>query len=84
MEPALPQKLFLMTDPTLLAKFNDPNGRLQKLLQEQQDRRRDPRGAVPGHADALADRAGPQELSPSIASSVSEPPRGASPTRCGR
>jgi hypothetical protein len=32
MEPALPQKLFLMTDPTLLAKFNDPNGRLQTLL----------------------------------------------------
>ncbi len=32
MEPALPQKLFLMTDPALLAKFNDPNGRLQTLL----------------------------------------------------
>ncbi len=32
MEPALPQKLFLMTDPGLLAKFNDPNGRLQTLL----------------------------------------------------
>lgn len=32
MEPALPQKLYLMTDPTLLAKFNDPEGRLQKLL----------------------------------------------------
>ena len=32
MEPALPQKLFLMTDPQLLAKFNDPNGRLLKLI----------------------------------------------------
>ncbi len=32
MEPALPQKLFLMTDPTLLAKFNEPTGRLQALL----------------------------------------------------
>ncbi|MSQ95240.1 MAG: DUF1549 domain-containing protein [Gemmataceae bacterium] len=32
MEPALPQKLFLMTDPGLLAKFNDPTGRLQTLL----------------------------------------------------
>ena len=31
MEPALPQRLFLMTDPTLLAKFNDPQGRLQAL-----------------------------------------------------
>ncbi len=31
MEPALPQRLFLMTDPTLLAKFNDPQGRLQHL-----------------------------------------------------
>jgi hypothetical protein len=31
MEPALPQRLFLMTDPTLLAKFNDPQGRLQRL-----------------------------------------------------
>lgn len=31
MEPALPQKLFLMTDPLLLAKFNDPTGRLQTL-----------------------------------------------------
>lgn len=32
MEPALPQKLFLMTDPVLLAKFNEPSGRLQSLL----------------------------------------------------
>jgi hypothetical protein len=32
MEPALPQKLFLMTDPGLLAKFNEPTGRLQTLL----------------------------------------------------
>jgi Protein of unknown function (DUF1549)/Protein of unknown function (DUF1553) len=32
MEPALPQRLFLMTDATLLAKFNDPQGRLQILV----------------------------------------------------
>jgi hypothetical protein len=35
MEPALPQKLFLMTDPALVGpqgKFNDPNGRVQKLV----------------------------------------------------
>lgn len=32
MDPALPQKLFLMTDPNLLAKFNSPGSRLQKLL----------------------------------------------------
>lgn len=32
MEPALPQKLYLMTDPLLLAKFNDKGGRLQTLL----------------------------------------------------
>jgi hypothetical protein len=32
MEPALPQKLFLMTDDKLLAKFNAPGGRLQKLI----------------------------------------------------
>ena len=35
MEPALPQKLFLMTDPALVGpqgKLNDPNGRLQTLL----------------------------------------------------
>jgi hypothetical protein len=32
MEPALPQRLFLMTDATLLAKFNDPQGRLQQLV----------------------------------------------------
>lgn len=32
MEPALPQKLFLMTDTGLLAKFNSPTGRLQKLV----------------------------------------------------
>ncbi len=31
MEPALPQRLFLMTDPVLLTKFNDPTGRLQTL-----------------------------------------------------
>lgn len=32
MEPALPQKLFLMTDTGLLAKFAAPTGRLQTLL----------------------------------------------------
>jgi hypothetical protein len=32
MEPALPQRLFLMTDATLLAKFNEPQGRLLTLL----------------------------------------------------
>jgi hypothetical protein len=29
MDPALPQKLFLMTDPALKAKFDDPKGRLR-------------------------------------------------------
>lgn len=33
MDPALPQKLFLMTDPQLLAKFADPQGRLATLVQ---------------------------------------------------
>lgn len=32
MEPALPQKLYLMTDPVLLGKFNEASGRLQKLI----------------------------------------------------
>ena len=32
MDPALPQKLYLMTDQSLLGKFNNPTGRLQKLL----------------------------------------------------
>lgn len=32
MDPALPQRLFLMTDSTLLAKFNEPQGRLQQLI----------------------------------------------------
>src|SRR5206468_4761847 len=32
MEPALPQRLFLMTDSTLLAKLNEPQGRLQQLI----------------------------------------------------
>jgi hypothetical protein len=32
MEPAVPQRLFLMTDATLMAKFNHPRGRLQVLL----------------------------------------------------
>jgi len=31
-DPALPQKLFLMTDQSLLDKFADPRGRLQTLL----------------------------------------------------
>jgi hypothetical protein len=31
-EPALPQRLFLMTDPTILAKFGDPQGRLKRIL----------------------------------------------------
>lgn len=32
MEPALPQKLFLMTDPVLLGKFNEATGRVQTLI----------------------------------------------------
>jgi hypothetical protein len=32
LEPALPQRLFLMTDPSLQAKFKAPKGRLQTLL----------------------------------------------------
>lgn len=32
LDPALPQTLFLMTDQSLLAKFEAPNGRLQQLL----------------------------------------------------
>jgi hypothetical protein len=32
LEPALPQRLFLMTDPAILAKFQDRNGRLYKIL----------------------------------------------------
>jgi hypothetical protein len=32
LEPALPQRLFLMTDPAILAKFQDPKGRLKILL----------------------------------------------------
>jgi hypothetical protein len=35
MEPALPQKLFLMTDARMLADFNDPTNRLLKLLSSQ-------------------------------------------------
>ena len=31
MEPALPQTLFRMTDPAMLTKFTDPNGRAAKL-----------------------------------------------------
>src|SRR6185295_9418589 len=33
MEPALPQTLFRMTDPALLQKFSDRNGRAAKLAQ---------------------------------------------------
>ena len=36
MEPALPQKLYLMTDPTLLAKFNEATGRLNQVLKSNQ------------------------------------------------
>jgi hypothetical protein len=32
MDPALPQKLYLMTDPSLIGKLNNPKGRLQTLL----------------------------------------------------
>src|SRR5262249_21886682 len=32
LEPALPQRLFLMTDPNVLAKLQAPTGRLQQLL----------------------------------------------------
>jgi hypothetical protein len=32
MDPALPQTLYRMTDPTLLAKLKAPTGRLQELL----------------------------------------------------
>jgi hypothetical protein len=32
LEPALPQRLFLMTDATVLGKLQDPNGRLHKIL----------------------------------------------------
>jgi hypothetical protein len=39
MEPALPQKLYLMTDDKLLAKFNEPSGRLATLLKS--DKRED-------------------------------------------
>jgi len=33
LEPALPQALFRMTDQTLLAKFNDPKGRVRSIVQ---------------------------------------------------
>jgi hypothetical protein len=33
LEPALPQKLFLMTDPSLQDKFKAPKGRLKELLE---------------------------------------------------
>jgi hypothetical protein len=36
-EPALPQRLFLMSDPAILAKFADPKGRLQRLLGSKSD-----------------------------------------------
>jgi hypothetical protein len=37
MEPALPQKLYLMADPTLLRKIKDPNNRLKELLANNKD-----------------------------------------------
>jgi hypothetical protein len=37
MEPALPQKLFLMADPTVQQKMQSPQGRVRKLLAEQTD-----------------------------------------------
>jgi hypothetical protein len=37
MEPALPQKLFLMADPTVQQKMQSPQGRVRKLLAEQKD-----------------------------------------------
>ena len=36
LEPALPQRLFLMTDPNVLAKLQAPAGRLQQLLKTNQ------------------------------------------------
>lgn len=35
MEPALPQTLYLMTDPLLQAKLNAPTGRLQQLIKSE-------------------------------------------------
>jgi hypothetical protein len=35
MEPALPQTLFRMTDPSLQAKFNHPQGRVLRLARSQ-------------------------------------------------
>jgi hypothetical protein len=37
MEPALPQKLYLMADPTLQRKLADPNNRLKELLARNAD-----------------------------------------------
>jgi hypothetical protein len=34
MEPGLPQKLFLMADPTMVAKLRTADGRIQKLLKD--------------------------------------------------
>jgi hypothetical protein len=37
MDPALPQKLYLMADPALLTKLRAPQNRLKKLLTEKRD-----------------------------------------------
>jgi hypothetical protein len=37
MDPALPQKLFLLADANLLAKLKTPTNRLGTLLKEQKD-----------------------------------------------
>ena len=37
MEPALPQRLFLMTDDPLMKKFVAPNGRVQSLVKSQKN-----------------------------------------------
>lgn len=40
MEPALPQKLYLMADPGLQSKLVDPNNRLKAILQSESDDRK--------------------------------------------
>jgi hypothetical protein len=37
LEPGLPQKLFLMADPTVQQKLQAPQGRVRKLMDEQKD-----------------------------------------------
>ena len=56
MEPALPQTLFRMTDPAMLAEVHRHERPCRDARQEQADERRGPRRAVPGDADALPDR----------------------------